>query len=221
MFKYIFVAILALAAVVKSFPNGFIQNERQSVEASVISEKSATDLFNLFKSDKKMAFGFPLDGCYARATEMARMAEQSDVKVAKIYAEGILRVDNVSKQYDKVVWGYHVAPIVGVKKVDGTVEDMVLDPSLFDKPVPVNTWLDRMKGKGDPKAEIKHVYYGSRFQLFPRSIEENKNNWRRKDIELSESVLKTYSDFADTYLDKVSFAGEQSQQSHSQQPGVR
>ncbi|MFM6927176.1 MAG: protein-glutamine glutaminase family protein [Bdellovibrio sp.] len=216
MLKYIFVAVLALAAVVKSFPNGFSENEQQAVEASVISEKSALDLFQQFQADKKMAFEFPLDGCYARATAMARIAEDNKIKVAKIYVEGILRVRNASKEYPEILWGYHVAPIVGVKKEDGTVVDMVMDPSLFEKPVPVSTWLDRMKGAGVPEAVIDKVYYGSRYQLFPRSVEPNKNNWRRVDLKKTKMVLETYSDFVENHIKKSSKNEKQNQQSIQQ-----
>lgn len=213
MFKYIFfVAFLAIAAVVKSFPNGFVENEKQTVEASVISEKRASELFELFKSDKKMAFDFPLDGCFARATMMARIAEENNIKVAKIYVEGILRVKDASKEFPLVMWGYHVAPIVGIKKEDGTVVDMVFDPSLFDKPVSVDTWLNRMKTDGVPKPEIKSVYYGSRYQLFPRRLEQNKNSWYRKDIKTSETTLETYSEFVEDYIPKGASAEKKNQQ---------
>jgi hypothetical protein len=218
MLKYIFfVALLAFAAVVESLPNGFVQNERQTIEASVISEKSALELFEQFKSDKKMAFEFPIDGCYARATMMARIAEDNNVKVAKIYAEGILRVLKASKDFPEVTWGYHVAPIVGVKQVDGAIVNMVFDPSLFDKPVTVDAWLDRMSGDGDPKAEINSVYYGSRYQLFRRDVEPNKSSWHRKDIKFSKKRLETYSDFVEQHIHKRS-QGEQHSQSCSQHP---
>jgi len=220
MLKYLFfVALLAFAAVVESLPNGFVQNERQTIEASVISEKSALELFDQFKSDKKMAFEFPMDGCYARATMMARIAEDNDIKVAKIYAEGILRVLKASKNFPEVIWGYHVAPIAGVKQADGTIVNMVFDPSLFDKPVPVDAWLNRMSGDGDPKAEIKSVYYGSRYQLFRRDVEPNKRSWHRKDIKFSKERLETYSDLVEKYIrqrEKAELQSQSSQQSIQQ-----
>ncbi|MCX7113398.1 MAG: protein-glutamine glutaminase family protein [Proteobacteria bacterium] len=43
----------------------------------------------------------------------------------------------------KVEWyGYHVAPTVPVQKADGSVQDMVIDPSMFDHPVTVDEWRD-------------------------------------------------------------------------------
>ena len=39
-----------------------------------------------------------------------------------------------------MTWHYHVAPAVRVRGADGSVHDMVLDPSLFDRPATVEEW---------------------------------------------------------------------------------
>jgi len=39
-----------------------------------------------------------------------------------------------------VTWVYHVAPTVKVKKADGTIQDMVMDPSLADRPLTNDEW---------------------------------------------------------------------------------
>jgi hypothetical protein len=41
-----------------------------------------------------------------------------------------------------VEWTYHVAPVVLVDQGDGTVQQMVIDPSLFDGPALLDEWLD-------------------------------------------------------------------------------
>lgn len=60
-------------------------------------------------------------------------------------------------------WSWHVAPLVGVEKGNST-ELMVIDPSLFDAPVGINTWISKMKSgcAGYPRPsvvyEIKPAY---------------------------------------------------------------
>ena len=56
---------------------------------------------------------------------------------------------NVKEGY--VEWGYHVAPTVPVKRKDGTVTDMVIDPSLSNKPLTPAEW----KGlQGNPNSNL-------------------------------------------------------------------
>jgi hypothetical protein len=40
----------------------------------------------------------------------------------------------------RVQWGYHVAPALFVRTPDGDTREMVFDPLLFDRPVPVEEW---------------------------------------------------------------------------------
>jgi hypothetical protein len=41
----------------------------------------------------------------------------------------------------RVQWWYHVAPVLLVRGPDGESMERVLDPMLFDGPVPVEEWL--------------------------------------------------------------------------------
>jgi hypothetical protein len=52
------------------------------------------------------------------------------------------------KPTDQVVWGYHVAPTIPVRRASGVVEDMVMDPSLSKKPLTIAEWNDIMRGPG-------------------------------------------------------------------------
>jgi hypothetical protein len=40
-----------------------------------------------------------------------------------------------------VRWSYHVAPTIRVRRADGSVQMMVIDPSLFHEPVTIKKWL--------------------------------------------------------------------------------
>ena len=44
----------------------------------------------------------------------------------------------------RVQWAYHVAPILVVREPDGGVREMILDPLLFDRPVPVEEWRNAL-----------------------------------------------------------------------------
>jgi len=88
------------------------------------------------------------DCCTARAQKMCRlMLEDFDVQARKIWNYGngfasdkaTLCVKTASDPSGKVCWRYHVAPIVNV--VDGTTKTLVFDPSMFDGPVAISTWL--------------------------------------------------------------------------------
>lgn len=191
-----------LAATPKSVKvgNGFATNTTDSkvVEVDVIESEKANELFRKFASDKDIPFKYPIDGCYARATEMANIAENERITLAKVYAEGDLYVKTSSSKYPTVNWGWHVAPIAYVKEGE-KIQLMVFDPSLFDKPVPLNDWLDIMKTKneaGEP-GKVDTVYFGSRFQYFNRGTDKNKTSWQEKDLKHVNMTFKSYRPLQD------------------------
>ncbi len=106
-----------------------------------ISLDRATELFNKAAAMKDIAWKYKPDGCYARAHLMARRFEAEGVRVDKVWIKGDLYVPGTP-----INWNFHVAPIVYVEK-NGKVEKMVIDPSLFDKPVTVAEWDQKMSKK--------------------------------------------------------------------------
>jgi hypothetical protein len=93
-------------------------------------------------------FFFIRDCCTARAQKMCRlMLEDFKVRALKIWNYGngfasdkrTLCVKTSVDPSGKVCWTYHVAPILNV--VDGTTKTLVIDPSMFDGPVAISTWL--------------------------------------------------------------------------------
>lgn len=106
-----------------------------------ISLKKATELFNKARNMSDISWNFKDDGCVARAHIMARRFEAEGVHVDKVWIEGKLTVPALNIEWDK-----HVAPIVYVE--DGnSIQKMVIDPSLFDKPVTVKEWEKKMTTK--------------------------------------------------------------------------
>jgi len=127
--------------------------------AGAITEAEANKLFKELASQKHIPFDFPDDCCYSRAHEMCRIMNEKGVKCGKAWnyshdypgGDGLKAVTpNHPDGYVNV--RYHVAPTVKVHSGDGKTMDMVMDPSLFDKPVTVDEWRKRQQ---DDKSKIE------------------------------------------------------------------
>jgi hypothetical protein len=118
-------------------------------QGSVLSGAKANSLFQDLASQPQIPFDYPDDCCYSRAHEMCRIMRERGIQCRKIwnYAHDFstggasLRADTPNHPSGHVSWRYHVAPVVKVRGNDGVVRDMVMDPSLFDRPVTVDEWI--------------------------------------------------------------------------------
>ena len=115
-----------------------------------ISMSRATELFNKAVKMEDIPWEYTQEGCFARAHLMARRFEAEGVQVDKVWLKGALYLADS----DPVVeWSFHVAPIVYVKDEKGKVQKMVIDPSIFSKPVTVEEW-DRKISKRTLKGTV-------------------------------------------------------------------
>jgi hypothetical protein len=107
-------------------------------------------------------FHYPDDGCWGRAHEMCRLMIAAGEQPRKIWINGSLRVDSRNKPTCVVTWGWHVAPTVEVATGGGS-SIYVIDPSLFDAPVPQATWVAIQNAPGatitHTGPEIFHNFY--------------------------------------------------------------
>jgi len=87
-------------------------------------------------------FLYPDDGCWGRAHEMCRlMVQKHGVTPKKVWIYGSLVTPTKNNPNCVVHWGWHVAPTICVRSgCLGGKQEMVIDPSLFDKPVTKGTW---------------------------------------------------------------------------------
>jgi hypothetical protein len=91
-------------------------------------------------------FMYPDDGCWGRAHEMCRLMIEMGVKPAKVWinaANGPLKADTQNNPQCYVQWGWHVAPTICVRRWWWCFlwpRRMVIDPSLFEKPVTRPAW---------------------------------------------------------------------------------
>jgi hypothetical protein len=159
------------------------KENNQSIDLTLLSEKEAQNLFKEMAANKDIPFDFPFDGCYARAHTMTQIMEKKGIISGKAWVEGNLNV--TSAEWGEVQWRYHVAPVVMVKVGNKNVP-YVIDPSIMDKPVPFETWKNKMtSSKGSSKSS---EYFTSRFNYDPDEKDMKKTAY---DDELIEDAIQT------------------------------
>lgn len=116
-----------------------------SGEKAPLTLDKAVEIFDLLADMQDIAFGYKRDGCYARAHIMCRRLVEMGLSASKAWAfEGKKSLRFVSPEGNKTHWCYHVAAALSVQMPGGGIQDVVLDPSLFDGPVSLKEWGDIM-----------------------------------------------------------------------------
>lgn len=180
---FLFISFFSLA---QDFPlrNGFDQDydSPKEISVSVLSTEKAKQLFQKLALDPKNNFSHVNDHCYIRAHKMAKLAEQDHIQMGKVFIEGTLQVLTDKSPSGKVKLGWHVAPVAYVISLTGKRELMVFDPTFFNEPTPVDQWKKKFKHDSrNLTTQIDNLYYGSRYQYFPRSTEGYKKKWHAED----------------------------------------
>lgn len=130
------------------------------LELAPVSPQRANELFNLVNAQiccpasaaaPCIPFLYPDDGCWGRAHEMCRLMIVAGAQPTKVWIYGRLRAATYNNPNCQVFWGWHVAPTLSVVTGTGT-EVYVIDPSLFNGPVPQATWSSV---QGDPAAAVE------------------------------------------------------------------
>jgi hypothetical protein len=85
-------------------------------------------------------FLYPENGCWARAHEMCRLIKVMGRTPDKVWIDGSLHVISANTPTCNVYWSWHVAPTLCVRTVPWQTKRVVIDPSLFDKPVSEADW---------------------------------------------------------------------------------
>ena len=130
----------------------FVDKSAPKPVSKYLSVKEVQDLYKKAKSMSDIPFGYKYDGCYARAHVMARRFEAMGIPVEKAWIKGNLSVPGTDIQ-----WNYHVAPVINVKDEKGNLVKYVIDPSLNDKAVPLDTWVNTMSH--DVKGDVMKTQY--------------------------------------------------------------
>lgn len=150
-----------------TYPTVFLEKTASGdIPLSVVDEKDIEKIFADIRKESKYAFEYLEDGCWARAHLITQELEKRGIRAGKTFAEGYLVVPtDKAMNGEAVVWSYHVAPLVAVQ-TDKGIEMRILDASLFDKPVPVKEWTDKMMPSEDIKEDVV-IYNTDRFVLDP------------------------------------------------------
>jgi hypothetical protein len=156
-------AVAALAEPLEEVP----PTERAE---KAVTQDQAEQIFNLVHGKNCVPqtpappcipFMYPRDGCWARAHEMCRLIALDGFEARKVWIYGSLEVATPNALDCKVNWRYHVAPTILVDT--GSMSQVqVIDPSMFNAPVPQATWVN---AQGDSSAVTADtdasVYYRS------------------------------------------------------------
>lgn len=129
-----------------------------SVKFDPISEVQVAKAFKDLARYTHMPFDYPNDCCHTRAHQMCGLLAERGIGTAKwwhftppdvldkdenVLVDYRIRVNtpqHVDGKTKLVEWGWHVAPVVRVTTKAG-IKRRIIDPSMFDKPVSIPTWL--------------------------------------------------------------------------------
>ncbi|HJW34248.1 MAG TPA: protein-glutamine glutaminase family protein [Holophagaceae bacterium] len=148
----------------------------EGVAVSVVDEDVALDVFSELAERKDIPYPAP-DGSFARAHKMVRLLDERGLTAAKAWIVGALYVD--STRFGEMGFTYHVAPLLWVK-VGKAVRLEVLDPSLFEKPVPYETWKAKLLAK--PKAKATEVFFTTRFVYTPEERKTTGDDYSEESL---------------------------------------
>ena len=176
--------------------NLYSADNNKTVELSVLTEAEATTAFNFLQSQPDIPYGFPLDGCYARAHKMSRLLEDKGIISGKAFIEGSLHVD--TKDFGEITWSYHVAPVIMVKPAGQKIAiPYVIDPSLFSKPVPYATWKAIMTKSQN--SSIDHEYFTNRYAYDPNDRTADYKTYTDESVSDMNDTNKKFKDMLAQY----------------------
>jgi len=167
----------------------FLENK-----GDILSLDKVMDLFYSIADDRSMAFDYLKGGCYARAHMICRQLESLGLEAKKAWAipnimhqdsdffEGMpeLFLTALSADGVKYGWSYHVSAAVNVLSSEGSVDELIIDPGLFDAPVKLDQWKNTMLPKAKfveivPFGESPSICYGDYTMSKNTSYRSDKN----------------------------------------------
>jgi hypothetical protein len=178
-------------AAVKPLGQVVVQDFRgKEISVAVVSEEYSLRLFQEMTMQKKIPFGFPEDGCFARAHEMAFQLGLKSIYAGKVFASGVFRLANEKAAKGAVSWSFHVAPFV-IVDTGKELQIRVIDPSLFYEPVTLKAWLEALVVHS--KAKLKSVYLTNRFVYHPSGRNRELTDFDPNDLRKAHRLMKRYS----------------------------
>lgn len=159
------------------------------VTVSVVNDEYALRLFQEVTMQKKIPFGFPEDGCFARAYEMSYQFSRKGISTGKVFAHGVFRLADDKAKKGAVTWSFHVAPFL-VVDTGKEKQIAVIDPSLFFEPVTLRAWLEALTVH--PKSSLKEVYFTNRYVYHHVNRERHLTDFDPEDLKKACKLMKRY-----------------------------
>lgn len=138
-----------------------VPNYKTAKEIFDFCAKQSCNLPGLYNVSPCIPFQYVRDGCYARAHKMRRIiTTKYHYCCEKVFSFANNDSDRLAVMANKwggccVTWWYHVAPLIRVRLRRIAVLSLVIDPSMFDKPVLLSTWLAAQENTTcDPNANV-------------------------------------------------------------------
>ena len=148
----------------------------ERISVSVVDEAVAREVFHELAARKDIPYP-ARDGSYARAHKMVRLLDERGLTAAKAWILGLLYVD--STRYGEMGFAYHVAPLLWVKAGKAVLLE-VLDPSLFEKPVPYEAW--KAKLLASPKSKLTEAFFTTRFVYAPEERKTTGDDYSEESL---------------------------------------
>ncbi len=131
-------------------------------QKDTVTLEQARAVFAWLASQEDIAFRYVPDGCYARTHLMIKRMQAMGLNPGRVWAfrptsEGAIYVVTPygkDRQGGQAIqkWSYHCAPTLKVRLADGSEGTCVIDPSLFDRPVILETWKSVIRPTDGAKA---------------------------------------------------------------------
>lgn len=99
-------------------------------------------------------------GCFQRAHNWAYQLSNQNINSMKVF---LFFTQRYQREFD-YEWMYHVAPLLPVKKADGSVEEMVFDPTFVNAP----SWAEGEEAKSYDQKPIS-VKEWTKYFIFPET----------------------------------------------------
>lgn len=158
--------------------------EYQGLELSVLTPEQAQLIYEQMNQLKYIPKKYMEDGCYARAHEVALIAEQNGLSFGKAFLvskKGLLYPEGDDSGYHKSFqgWRYHTAAMALVRDEGGELSPVVFDIGAAKNVQKVEQWNDSLTSRED-QAELvvrrkEHIYHDNSITAPSRSIIKNLN----------------------------------------------
>lgn len=159
------------------------------IPISVVNDEFALRLFQEVTMQKKIPFGFPEDGCFARAHEISYQFARRGIATGKVFAHGVFRLADDKAKKGSVTWAFHVAPFL-IVDTGKEKQVWVIDPSLFFEPVTLHAWLEALTVH--PKSSLKDVYFTNSYVYHHVSRDRRLTDFDPEDLKKAHRLMKRY-----------------------------